>query len=482
MKKIREYPLWVQEVLGKERSKRKLPLEVKEINPGCFYLYHSTTKWNKKEKKVKRVSKYLGKITPKNFIEKGKVRKHISVYEYGAVKLLNNLIEEYLDEPLQKYFYEYHNELKAISLMKILKDIPIKQMQDFWDKIFLSLEWKTYLSPSTISAIYQNIGRDLKSQYDYFNYFMKDKDYYAFDLSSIFSQSENINLAEKGYNKESMNLNQINFLMLYSISKNTPVMLKPILGSIKDISSLKHELSNIKANNLILILDRGFASYDLPKELKSHNFKYVIPLRRNFSIIDCSLKLNNSFYCNNRGIHWGTKITPYGKLYLFEDVALRSEEESNFIRGIEEGKKSKKEFNKEKEMFGKIAIISNVKTKGQKIYEMFKDRENIEVTFDSMKNQLEIDKTYLQSTESVRGYFFVIYNSLFLYYKILNLLKKNNLNKRISVSDVLMLLSKIYLVDFGHKKQITEIPKKVGKLIEDMELNIENIFPKILRS
>lgn len=482
MRKTKEYPAWVQDILKKERSKLKIPLEVKEIKPGCFYLYHSTTKWDKKEKKIKRLSKYLGKITPQSFIEKGKVRKHFSVYEYGAIKLLNNLIEEYLDEPLQKYFPEYHNELKAISLMKVLKDIPIKQMQDFWDKTFLSLDWKTYLSPSTISTIYQNIGRDLKSQYDYFNYFMKDNDYYVFDLSSIFSHSENINLAEKGYNKESMNLTQINFLMLYSISKETPVMLKPLPGSIKDISSLKHELSNVKSKNLILILDRGFASYNLTKELKLHHFKYIFPLRRNFLIIDYNLKLNNSFYYNNRGIHWGAKITPYGKLYLFEDIALRSEEESNFIKKIEEGKKSKKEFNKEKKMFGRIAIISNVKTNGQKIYEMWKDRENIEIAFDSMKNQLEIDKTYLQSTEAVRGYFFIIYNSLFLYYKILKLLKKNNLNKKISVSDVLILLSKVYLVDFGHKKQITEIPKKVEELIENMGLDLENIFPKTLWS
>lgn len=228
--KIKEYPVWVKEILEKEKKKRKLPLEVKEINPGCFYLYHSTTKWDKKEKRNKRISNYLGKITPRSFVEKGKVRKHILVYEYGAVKLLNNLIEEYLDGPLQKYFYNYHNELKAISLMKVLKDIPIKQMQDYWDKLFLSSDLKTYLSALTISSIYQDIGRDLKSQYDYFNHFMKDKDYYAFDLSSIFSYSENINLAEKGYNKDSKNLNQINFLMLYSISKKNSCNAKAYAG------------------------------------------------------------------------------------------------------------------------------------------------------------------------------------------------------------------------------------------------------------
>lgn len=482
MKKIKEYPLWVKEAVSEVRKERKIPLEIKELQKGCFYLYHSTTKWDKKNKKIKRFSKYLGKITPKGLIEKGKVRKHLSVYEYGAVRLIYDLIEKYLNEPLEKYFFGYKNELKAIALMKLLKDIPIKQMQDFWDKLYLSSELNTSLSTEAVSAIYKNIGMDLSSQYEYFSHFMIDKDYYAFDLSSIFSHSENINLAEKGYNKDKKYLDQINFLMLYSVSKNIPVMLKPMPGSIKDISSLKHELDNFKFKNIILILDRGFADYGLPEELKTHTFNIILPLRRNFKIIDYGLKLNDSFYYLNRGIHWGSKKTPHGTLFVFEDVKLRSEEESHFLKEIDEKKKTKKDFEKEKIKFGKIAILSNVKAGGEKIYLMYKEREDVEVGFDSMKNQLEIDKTYLQSTESVRGYFFVIFNSLFLYYKILELLKKNNLNKKISVSDVILMLSKVYLVDFGHRKQLTEIPDKVRDLAEKMQLDLKNIYPKLCGS
>ncbi len=482
MRKTKENPLWVKDIFQKEKKKLNIPLEVKELRPNCYYLYHSTTEWDKKKKKVKRFSKYLGKITPQGLIEKGKVRKHLSVYEYGAAKLIINLIRESIAEPLEKYFYGYKDELIAISLMKVLKDVPIKQMQDFWDKIYLSNEIKAQLSPDVISAIYKNIGLDLNSQYGYFNYFMRDKDYYAFDLSSIFCNSENINLAEKGYNKLRKKLDQISFLMLYSVSKKVPVMLKPMPGSIRDISSLKHELKNINSKRIVLILDRGFASYQIPKELKKQSFKFILPLKSNYEIIDYNLELRNSFYYRNRGVYWGKKETPYGTLYLFEDVMLRSEMESAFIKKMEQGTKSKKEFNKNKNEFGRIPILTNLKASGKDVYYMFKEREGVEVAFDSMKNQLEIDKMYLQSTEAVRGYFFVIFNSLFLYYKILNILKENKLNNKISVSDVLMILSKVYLVDFGHRQQLTEIPKKANVLIEKMNLNPENIFPTILRS
>jgi hypothetical protein len=58
-----------------------------------------------KGKRQKKISEYIGKITPRGVIEKGKTRKYCSVYDYGAVKLLSELVQKHLDRPLAKYFY-----------------------------------------------------------------------------------------------------------------------------------------------------------------------------------------------------------------------------------------------------------------------------------------------------------------------------------------------------------------------------------------
>ncbi len=79
-------------------------------------------------------------------------------------------------------------------------------------------------------------------------------------------------------------------------------------------------------------------------------------------------------------------------LYLFEDVKLRAEEE-------------------ESRKFGKIAILSNKDKDGRQIYLMWKDRENIEVAFDALKNELENYKTYLDDDDAVWGYFFISFLS-----------------------------------------------------------------------
>lgn len=55
------YPKWVKKIKEKEKKKREIPVEIKGPEKGPYYLYYSTTKWDKKEKKQKKISKYIGR-------------------------------------------------------------------------------------------------------------------------------------------------------------------------------------------------------------------------------------------------------------------------------------------------------------------------------------------------------------------------------------------------------------------------------------
>ena len=119
------------------------------------------------------------------------------------------------------------------------------------------------------------------------------------------------------------------------------------------------------------------------------------------------MKLEKSFIYRNRGIKWDVKKVGKYYLYLCEDVKMRAEEDTNFLRLIKENKKSKKDYANESKKFGRIGLLSDLKMNGEKIYLMWKDRENIEVAFDALKNELENDKTYLGDEDAVRRYFFM---------------------------------------------------------------------------
>ena len=92
-----------------------------------------------------------------------------------------------------------------------------------------------------------------------------------------------------------------------------------------------------------------------------------------------------------------------------------------------------------------------------------------------MKNELENDKTYLRDDDGVRGYFFVSFLSLYLYYKILNLLRKKKLTDKISVNEALLELSKIYEIKTGNTTRLSTAPAKAEQLAKKLDVNL---FPK----
>ncbi|MFG1520243.1 MAG: hypothetical protein AAE977_07265 [Thermoplasmataceae archaeon] len=106
---------------------------------------------------------------------------------------------------------------------------------------------------------------------------------------------------------------------------------------------------------------------------------------------------------------------------------------------------------------------------------------DIEESFDVMKNLLQADIPYLRDNETLRGYLFTSFLSLIAYYRTLKVLKKKGMNRRISVKDVILQHSKIYMADVGEKTIAAEIPKKVRELAELLGLN-PDLFPKSVLS
>ncbi|MGB7533392.1 MAG: hypothetical protein WA977_10540 [Halobacteriota archaeon] len=58
----------------------------------------------------------------------------------------------------------------------------------------------------------------------------------------VFTRSDGINIAERGYNKDHVYVPQINLALLYSVDRGLPTMIRALPGSIKDITSLYNSL------------------------------------------------------------------------------------------------------------------------------------------------------------------------------------------------------------------------------------------------
>jgi transposase len=462
---------WVKRVVERER-KRYGYVEAKKIGSN-YYLYRASSVYDPRKRRARKVSgEYMGRITPHGLQKKHGARAARSVFEYANARLLYDLCSGLVIPQLKRVFPYEWKEVLAMALVRAIRPVPMKCLASAWEKLYLSAEMDCSLSPNTLSERLRSIGSDWSSQRDFFHSLMKKDDVLIFDLSSIFSHSEKIRLAEKGYNKEHLHLKQINFAMLFSSTEEVPLMLKPIPGSVRDVKAFHHALREFEMKKgCILVLDRGLFSKDNLDYMLSNGLSFVQPLKRNAGVIDYGLKPDEGFTYRGRGIKWVRRKVRGAEvfLYLFEDVKMRGEEESNMIELVSKGEVE----GYDESRLGKIGVLSDIKGNGSTVYGLLKQREDVEQGFDAMKNELENDKAYLQSDEEVRGYFFVSFVALYLYYRVLSILKTKGLSEKFSVNEVLLELSKVYLVRYSDSTaRLSEIPKRVEELVSAMGVDI----------
>ena len=122
---------------------------------------------------------------------------------------------------------------------------------------------------------------------------------------------------------------------------------------------------------------------------------------------------------------------------------MRAEEESTILRDIASSLKDMEYFEDRKESLDVFAIISDLDKASSEIYEQHKSREEVEQVFDTMKGDLESDKTYLRNNEKVKGFFFIVFLVLRIKFRILKVLKEYNLPGKMSVNEIIFELSKM---------------------------------------
>jgi hypothetical protein len=473
---------WAKDWLEGQRSQGVKCLEIK-VSGKNHYVYYSTTHWDKDLKKAIKTSDYLGKLDPvEGFIEsrskKQQTNEIRNVKEYGNSMLLHESLKD-IKPILIEAFPESWEEIYSLAMVRVQGYVPLKRAESAWGKLYNAEEINPNLSPKNISTILKEVGVNRIGQDLVFSRLMDQSQQLVYDLTCMFSRSMSISQAEKGYNKDRIQVPQINLALLCNAESGLPAMIRSMPGSLKDIRTLHNSISELDIHDKILILDRGFFSEDVMQFLASQMISYVIPTRRNSNYYKTRIHLNEHLYYRERLIRCGRRKDGDKILYLFEDQNLMIEENDVLYRKLDDGKIGKDELRDMMKRSGKILLISNLDVPEKRIYELYKKREQVEQLFDSYKSALSADRLYLQDSESVFGHVFVSFLSLYAYSKIELALKMADLNSRYSPIDVLFEFSKVYHYDLGGVDQISEVPKKVLNL--EAKLGFD-IFPIFVRS
>jgi transposase len=452
---------WAKSWLIEQRRLGKKGIEVKEIS-GNYYVYHSTTYWDKELKKRRKVSEYIGKLDRVKGLVEG-IKRSITatnlrgIKEYGNAVLFDRLLSD-MRSYLADAFPGEWEEVYALAITRAIGYTPLKRVRSAWDKLYNVSSINPNLDAKNLSHVLKAVGTD------------------SFAQESVFKAlSERDRDLVYDYNKDKIHVPQVNIALFCSLETGLPTMIRTIPGSVRDIKSLYNSIIEAKKEGGTIILDRGFFSEDAIRFLLEKRMNFILPARRNSRLYETRIHLNDHLFYKKRLIRCGKRNVDGTFLYLFEDQHLMLEENTTLYKKLDEGKIDKQELGEAQKRAGRILIVSNLDLDEKEIFMQYKSRDRIEKLFDTYKNVLQADTLYLQDNESVFGHIFVSFLSLYAYTKIEMALKKANLLDKQSPKDILLELSKVYMIELNDCNIISEIPKKLERLDEKMRLEL---FPK----
>jgi len=468
------YPDWVL-------KHKKKGTNISCIN-GRYYLYEVRSAWNKEKGRAQKITdKYLGRITEDGFIpakrKAAELDSIVSVKECGASSVLSVLGEDILRE-LKNTFPKHGELIFTIAVLRLIEQCPYKRLENLYANSFLSETFKGLkLSSGSLSAFLKNFGSNRKKIVGFMKHFIDGSEHILFDGTSILSKSKKMNVNRLGYNAHYEHDPQVNLLYAFSCEVKLPVYYRIVAGNVGNISALKLSIAESGLEDVVVVADKGFASEANFNMLDASGIKYIMPLKRNSSLFDTArLEIGNKAALDGYFMFNGRPIWHYAldDVVVFLDGDLKAREEKIYLGNIEKNKDgyTMESFINKQYRFGTIAMKTNAPKTPQEVYSMYKERMEIEQSFDFLKNLLEQDKSYMQNEKSLEAWAFINHVSLMLNYKIYNLLRRKELLSKFSVADFISHLKYIFKVKINDSWHLSETTKKTRDFLKLLDLHI----------
>jgi len=395
---------------------------------------------------------------------------------------------------LKLYFPENYKEMLTIAQYMLSEGNVMYYLEDY------TQEHQTALNECVGSAKSSRLFASLRQEdmLLFFREWMKHKrakEYVAYDVTSISSYSKNIAELEWGYNRDKERLPQINMGMYYGEESGLPLYYRIYPGSISDKAHMRHMVADnafINGKKTRFVMDRGFYSADNLRFLTENDYRFVIALPGSLKYCSDLIQKHKAGLVNRSECMLG-KGLPYGKscevtelgfrmkvhLYYDPDKALRESEalyallerQENDLQGMDEPPDRKLKYDKyffiNRAKDGKLGFIRNHKAidaqlekcrffliaetdfskTTAEILEIYRRRDVVEKSFDSLKNELDMKRTHCQSAETLNGKLFVAFISLIVRSYMLNLLAPHMKSTSSTFRKILLDLDKIKCLD-----------------------------------
>jgi transposase len=516
---------------------------------GITYAYESKSYWDKVKQQARSKRKLLGKVDPKtgvivptrNYKKTQKVKQNIlkpgpspiTKYQrsfYGAAYLLDQIGKiTGLTEDIKACFPEDYKKILSIAYYLILEENNSLSRFSHWQKLHVHPFSKDIPSQRS-SELFQSI--DEKNRMKFFQKQGKrivEKEYWAFDITSISSYSETLSQVKKERNKENDRLPQINLALLFGEKSGLPFYYRKLCGNITDVKTVKQlmtEFDIMGYKKVRVCLDRGFYSKKNIDLLYKNHQKFVVGTKLGLSFVKNILeeeRINLQLWSNLdaqfgtygicRTIDWnyeqnrpykGDTISENRRAYLllfynpekaakdqfdmnnyltilYNDLKnnihkeYRAKDYEKYFEVIETPKRGRKIKPREAAMkeaaknYGYFALLSNEIKSPSEALSIYRSKDIVEKGFGNLKDRLNFRRMQVSSELSLNGKLFVEFIALIYLSFIKKKMQDARLFEKWTLQGLIDELDTIELFEApGHGRILGEITEKQKRVYVDL--------------
>ncbi len=280
----------------------------KDKRSGITYAYDSISYWDKEKKQSRARRKLIGRVSESGEIvptdgrcsrDPGRLRKtqkrgpvpitRIQRSFYGATWLLDRIGERLgLVDDLRACFPDDYRKLLSIAYYLVLGNNRALMYFKYWADSHVHPFGEDIPSQDS-SRLFASITEESVRKFARLQGRRRlEKEYWAYDSTSISSYSETLRQVKYGKNKESDNLPQINLLLLFGEESGLPFYCRKLSGNIPDVktvNTLVRELDVLGYGKVKLVMDRGFYSKANIDLLYRHHHKFIVAAGTGLSFV-----------------------------------------------------------------------------------------------------------------------------------------------------------------------------------------------------
>lgn len=515
------------------------------------YVFEDTPYWDAEKRQNRHRRRYIGKLDDKGefvpnksyaaqlLLEK-KTRNHNNTLMaqrkyWGASCLLDAIGERTgLVDDLKACFPEDHKKILSLAWYLVMEsESPMYRFKK-WALTHLH-PLGTELPDQRISELFASVSEDAKMHFFALQSKRRlEREYLAYDTTSISSYSELIHQVRYGYNKDGEALPQVNLALVFGENSMLPVYYRKLPGNIPDVKTVRKLLKDIAFLDISkakLVMDRGFYSVANVNDLYRNHYKFLLSPRGNAAFIAPFLNAErenvrdyknysmvHDIYCLSRTMKWpyeqekGKSAEPEETrriyVHLYYNGQRAEAEKAAFVRHLAEAEQALQNGNATEEQqhlgsryfamtgtpgrglriehdeegirkricnCGYFVLLSNEIKYPEVALEIYRNKDLVEKAFCNLKNRLDMKRTAVSSSESLEGKLFVQFVALIYISYIHKRMKERGLYENYTMQTLLDELDVLERYQYSASKvHYSEMTKKQQEIFTAFDLPSPN--------